>query len=142
VVVDAAHNPYSVGRMVEAAQYHLPVRGCILVWGSTAGHDLEGMVAEVVALKPSLALATRSRHPRALSPAQVAGAFRRRGVAAQEVEPVAQAVEQALALAGPADLVLGAGSIFTVAEVREQVLGIPPEVYPELGTGILSPRLT
>jgi dihydrofolate synthase/folylpolyglutamate synthase len=141
LVVDAAHNPYSMGRLREAVRRHFSGRGCILVMGTTEGHDLEGMVAEAVALQPSLVLATRSRHPRALPPGRVAEAFRRLGVAAQEVEPVSLAVEQALEQVGPHEMILGTGSIFTVAEVRERVLGIPAEVYPELQPGTLASRL-
>jgi hypothetical protein len=39
---------------------------------------------------------------------------------------------QALAQAQAGDLVLGAGSLFVAAELREAVLGIPPELYPDL----------
>jgi hypothetical protein len=39
---------------------------------------------------------------------------------------------EALEVAGPEDLVLATGSLFLAAEVREAMLGIEPELYPDL----------
>jgi folylpolyglutamate synthase/dihydropteroate synthase len=50
----------------------------------------------------------------------------------RQVENVADALEHAKAEAGPGDLILGTGSLFVAAEVREAVLGIEPELYPDL----------
>jgi hypothetical protein len=44
---------------------------------------------------------------------------------------VTKGLEQAKGMAGPGDLILATGSLFTAVEVREQLKGIPPEVYPE-----------
>ena len=35
-------------------------------------------------------------------------------------------------MASPGDLVLATGSLFVVAEAREAILGIEPEIYPDL----------
>jgi len=45
---------------------------------------------------------------------------------------VAEALGQALSLTEPGDLVLATGSLFVAAEVREAMLGIEPELYPDL----------
>jgi len=47
-------------------------------------------------------------------------------------ESITDAVAQAKELAGPTDLILGTGSLFVAAEVREVLLNIEPEVYPDL----------
>jgi folylpolyglutamate synthase/dihydropteroate synthase len=45
---------------------------------------------------------------------------------------VSEGLQQALEIAGPGDLVLATGSLFTAVEVREKLLEIPAEEYPEL----------
>ena len=65
----------------------------------------------------------------------MAAAFRRVGVEAQEAATTGDALEYALSLASEQDLVVVTGSLFVVAEAREAVLGIPPEVYPGLLPG-------
>jgi folylpolyglutamate synthase/dihydropteroate synthase len=45
---------------------------------------------------------------------------------------VGEATRYAIAQANEEDLVLVTGSLFAVAEVREELKGIPPELYPEL----------
>ena len=140
VVVDGAHNPHSMRRMTQAVRYQFGPRECILVIGVTRGHDLEGLVAEAAALKPRLVVTTGSRHPRAVPAAEVGRAFAPFGTPVQEADSVAHGMEVALAHAAPQDLILGTGSLFTVAEVREHLLNIPAELYPEPPQITLSPR--
>ena len=79
-----------------------------------------------------MVFATCSRHPRFLSSSALAAEFRAQGVSAVQTETVAEAVERALSEGGLGDLVLGTGSLFVAAEVRESMLGIEPELYPDL----------
>ena len=137
VVVDGAHNPYSIQRLVEAVQFHFQSKRCILIIGCTQGHSLEGIVEAAMALEPSKVLATRSRHPRAVAPAEIARLVSRTGVLTEELDSVADGVERAQALASKEDLILATGSLFTVAEVREHVKKIQPELYPGLDGPIL-----
>ena len=65
----------------------------------------------------------------------MAAAFRRVDVETHEVDTTGDALEHALGLASEQDLVVVTGSLFVVAEAREAVLGIPPEVYPSLLPG-------
>ena len=58
--------------------------------------------------------------------------FAQRGISAVKTASPAEALSMALDAAGSDDLVLAAGSLFVAAEVREAVLGIKPEVYPDL----------
>ena len=134
LVADGAHNPYSASRLVEALKECFEFRRLIGVVGILADKGLEG-IAQELAKGLSIAVATRSRHPRSASPATVAAAFRRVGVEAQEVDTTVDALEHALGLANEDDLVVVTGSLFVVAEAREAVLGIPPETYPRLLPG-------
>jgi folylpolyglutamate synthase/dihydropteroate synthase len=67
-----------------------------------------------------------------MPPGDIAAVFRSRGVEAVPLADTADALDAARQAARPGDLVLGTGSLFVVAEVREAVLGIKPELYPDL----------
>ncbi|MSQ40225.1 MAG: bifunctional folylpolyglutamate synthase/dihydrofolate synthase [Dehalococcoidia bacterium] len=132
VVVDGAHNPASMGRLRQAVGEDLPHRRLLLVLGVSADKDFESMVEELARLNPALVVATRSRHPRALPTSAIARPFQQRGVSVHEVAEVGEATRYAISQANEEDMVLVTGSLFAVAEAREQVKGIPPELYPEL----------
>ena len=76
--------------------------------------------------------ATASRHPRSMKPSEVASLFTGKVKTASPAPTPAGALKMALESAGAGDLVLATGSLFVAAEVREAVLGIEPEIYPEL----------
>ncbi len=58
--------------------------------------------------------------------------FAGRGIPALETANPGAALAKALELAGDGDLILATGSLFVAAEVREAMLGIEPEIYPDL----------
>jgi dihydrofolate synthase/folylpolyglutamate synthase len=132
VVADGAHNPYAVKTVGASLELYLPHFRRVLIVGLTAGHDAEGIAAELARLEPMTVIATRTRHPRSLPAAQVAEMLRAHGLNVQEAADVPQALEKARGIAGKADMVLGIGSLFIAAEMREVMKGIPPEVYPEI----------
>ena len=140
VVADGAHNPHAMRALTTAVREYFPGRSCVLVMGFSDGHHLEGVVAEAAALQPRLVIATRSRHPRAVAPRRIAEHFAQYAVPVEEVDDVGRAVDRAIELAGDDDLVLGTGSLFAVAELREHLKGIPPEVYPEMQRTITATR--
>ena len=132
VVIDGAHNPYSMRVIGESLQEYLPHHRTFLLVGLTLGHDIAGIVEQAVKLEPLIVFATQSRHPRSVPVKQVADLFRAHDVKVIEAPTVDQAAKLALAEAGRADLVLGTGSLFIAAELREVLKGIPPELYPEI----------
>ena len=136
VVADGAHNPYSAGRLRQAVLSYIPARRVILVCGVSIGHHIR-MVTELAPLS-SLAVATRSRHPRSMEASAVADAFRKHGLATWQTENVRDAVVQALEVATARDLILVTGSLFVAAEAREFLKGIVGEVYPEFQYGLSS----
>jgi dihydrofolate synthase/folylpolyglutamate synthase len=130
VVVDGAHNPYSVGRLVRAVRDLFRGQRVILIFGATSGHSARGMMAEVADLAPTV-IAVRSRHPRSAPTQTIASAAREQGLPVSfESDDVALATRRALGMAGQKDLVLGTGSLSVVAEVIEEMRGITPEIYP------------
>ena len=132
LVADGAHNVYSVAALLAALPQCFDYRRLILIAGFSRDKSVAGMV-ELLAKDQPQVIAARSRHPRSVPPAAIADLFRRNGVdPVAERDTVAAALALARELAGPEDLILAAGSLFVAAELREAVLGIEPELYPEL----------
>ncbi len=131
VVADGAHNPYSAGKLREALHQYFSYERLIYVVGLSADKNVSCVIQEL-ASGAHVAIATRSRHPRAVPPDLLADGFRAAGVEAVPVEGVEAALDYALSQAKARDLVVATGSLFVAAEAREAVLGIPPELYPSL----------
>lgn len=123
IVVDGAHNGDSARRLCQALWDYFSFNRAILVMG-VSGDKTIGAMAEELAPLTHLLIATRSQHPRAAEPEEVAAAFAAQGVTSETCPTVATALNRAHALAGPDDLICVVGSLFVVAEAREQVLGL------------------
>ena len=132
VIVDGAHNPYSMGRFVEAFTRHVDYEHPFVVFGAVSGHSALGMLEELAALDPTV-IAVQSRHPKAASVEEIAEAAQAAGVSAvMEHGGVATATRRALALAANGDAVVGTGSLSVVGEMIEELEGVKPELYPYL----------
>ena len=132
VIVDGAHNPYSMGRFVEAFTRHVDYEHPFVVFGAVSGHSALGMLEELAALNPTV-IAVQSRHPKAASVEEIAEAAQAAGVSAvMEHGGVATATRRALALAANGDAVVGTGSLSVVGEMIEELEGVKPELYPYL----------
>ena len=129
VVVDGAHNPYSIKRLVEALRDYIQFRRVFLIFGALSGHSAEGMISELAELSPAV-LAVRSRHPRSAPSSIMSGVVCGCGLSVvYQSEDVGEATRRALQMAGEGDLVLGTGSLSVSAEVTEELKGIAPELY-------------
>ena len=131
IVADGAHNLNSMETLLDSLPRYLDYRRLMLVAGFSSDKNVEDMVRRLVKAEP-VVFATASRHPRSLSSQDVSELFAKRGITAVETASPAEALSMALAAAGDGDLVLATGSLFVAAEVREAVLGIEPEIYPDL----------
>ncbi len=123
VVADGAHNGDSARRLRQALQDYFQFRRVILITGVSQDKTVADMARELAPLT-TLVIATRSGHPRAADPAMVAAGYAAAGVSTESAPSVAVALGRALALAEPGDLVCVVGSLFVVAEAREQMLGL------------------
>ena len=68
-------------------------------------------------------VATRSGHPRAMPPADVATTFRRESIPVHIEDTVAAALDRTVECSVPDSLICITGSIFLAAEARERLLG-------------------
>ena len=132
LLADGAHNPHSIGVLLRSLPEYLSYRRMTLIVGFSRDKQISEMV-DLLAQQATTVYATRSRHPRSVPPRELVAMFRDQGVASiEEIETVDEAVRLARQGAGPEDLILGTGSLFVAAELREAVLGIEPELYPDL----------
>lgn len=118
LVVDGAHNPYSVSKLGEALREYLDFERAIIIVGATADKDITGIVAGLASFA-NVVIVTRSHHPKSTPTSQLLKEFSEQGARAQVAEDVPSALEAALAMAGPRDLICATGSLFVVAEVME-----------------------
>ncbi len=120
LVVDGAHNTYSMRKLGEALRDYFRYDRLTLVLGFSGDKDVPGMVAEVVKITRDIILVA-SRHPRSVKTALLVEEFKKHGIEPRQADSVSKAVKLALASAGPNDLICAAGSVFIVAEVMEGV---------------------
>jgi dihydrofolate synthase/folylpolyglutamate synthase len=118
VVVDGAHNAYSMKRLGEALRQYFKYDKLTLILGFGGDKDIAGMVAEAVKMTGDVILVS-SRHPRSVKAEVLAEEFSRHGVMPHSAESVTKAIELALSRCNRDDLICAAGSIFVIAEVME-----------------------
>jgi dihydrofolate synthase/folylpolyglutamate synthase len=132
VVADGAHNVHSMASLLKSLSKYFDYQRLVLVVGFSRDKSVSDMV-ELLSVGNPVVFVTRSRHPRSVSPKNLAEQFHHQGITkVVETSTVAEATEQARRGAQPGDLVLATGSLFVAAEVREALLGIEPELYPDL----------
>lgn len=132
VVVDGAHNPYSINCLVKAVQEYFTFERVVLVFASLGGHNARGMLDELTALNPRVVV-VRSRHPRSGPVARLVDIVNDLGLdIAGRSETVGGGLCRAVDVAREGDLLLCTGSLSVVAEVIEEIRGIQPELYQNL----------
>jgi dihydrofolate synthase / folylpolyglutamate synthase len=118
-IYDGAHNPSGMHALMEALD--IGERPLVAVVSILDDKDAAGMLRPLLG-RAAGAVFTRSRNPRALSPATLASLAEQLGGPPSEIvaDPRA-AVVRAQELAGPGGAVLATGSIYLVADL----LGVP-----------------
>ena len=118
VIIDGAHNAYSMKRLAEALKQYFHFDRVILVLGVSSDKDIVGIVAEAASLTRDV-IVSRSRNPRSLEPNVLVSEFSKYGIIPQMAESIASGMKLALDGAKTSDLICAAGSIFVVAEAME-----------------------
>lgn len=123
VVLDGAHNPDSIRKLLRTLREVFPDRRPRFVFGSGRGHDAREMLRELQGFEVVLC---RCRHPRSLPVPDLEELARSQGVRHEATRNVAEALRTAKQ---GAELVVVCGTLFVVAEVRE-VLGLAEATDP------------
>ena len=131
-MVDGAHNPASMKLLLESLPKYLDFDQISLIVGFSGDKQIPEMVEILSSMDPRV-YATRSRHPRSVSEDAICDLFQQRGLKhVQVIGDVKSAGAIAMQEAKSNDLILATGSLFIAAELRESILGIEPEIYPDL----------
>lgn len=115
VVVDGAHNAYSMSKLVESIKSYFPKKRSLVIFGTSCDKDITGMVRQIKTLKGNI-IVTSSSHPRAASVSRLVEEFAKQGIKARVNENVSAALSEAMASAQTTGLILVTGSLFVVAE--------------------------
>jgi dihydrofolate synthase/folylpolyglutamate synthase len=144
VLADGAHNVDSMTKLNQAMGELFHRQRLVVVLGTSSDKDIAGMVEElanwagsILGLMIEHVIATKSRHPRAASPTEIAQHADLKGLKTEVIEDPAAAFTRAEEVAvslGPTSygppIVLITGSLFIVAEAREHY-GLAPDLSEE-----------
>ena len=125
IVLDGAHNPAGVNALVATLDGAFHVAGerrCVL--GMLSGRDVDDMVEPLVSLGFTEFHCCAPHSPRAVPASEVADAVRRHGGVAYEHPSGTAALAHARERSTDEDLIVVAGSLYLVAEVRGEVLRV------------------
>jgi dihydrofolate synthase/folylpolyglutamate synthase len=121
VVVDGAHNPYSMQKLAEALQSTFRYDTLILVLGISSDKNIPEMLKAICPLADEL-IVTQFSHPRSAPAETIANLIPPCTPRPRVVRNVQDAVSSAISLARRNDLVCIAGSLYLVGEARELLL--------------------
>ena len=118
IILDSAHNPAAMLSSAEAVRELFPERRILLVVGMLRDKDVVNSLRALRELGDTI-IVTQPEYNRAMSGKELAE--HARGIF-EDVKcelSIASALERALALAAPGNMILITGSLFNVAEVRD-----------------------
>jgi len=116
LLIDAAHNLDGARNLARALKSSFTYEKLILVMGMVTGHSVADVVGTLAPLADRF-YATAPDDPRAAPASAVAEVARVHCPEVAQVEPVQEAVRQALEAASKDDLVCVTGSFYTISEV-------------------------
>lgn len=122
IVADGAHNGESAEALANALREYFEWRRCFIVIGVTTDKDVRGMGFKLAKLA-ELIVCCRFRSPRSMDPYAIIQEIGFLGPAAVAEESIAEGLKTALTHANADDLVCVTGSLYVVAEAREEILG-------------------
>jgi len=115
LLIDGAHNLDGARKLADALTGRFSYKRLILVMGMVSGHSIGDVVGTLAPMADAF-IATAAGSERSASAADVAEAASMYCADVTVVEPVKDAVERALSIAGPDDLVCVAGSFYVLNE--------------------------
>ncbi|MBW1680706.1 MAG: bifunctional folylpolyglutamate synthase/dihydrofolate synthase [Deltaproteobacteria bacterium] len=115
VLVDGAHNPAAARTLARALQAGYRYRRLIMVVGIMADKDVGAILRALIAPAHHV-IYTRPAYPRAAEPETLREKAAGLGKGGEVVGDLAGALERAMGLAAPEDMVVVCGSLFTAGE--------------------------
>ena len=119
VVVDSAHNPYSAKILRQALEEWFPNQRWVLIFGAFVDKDAAGILEALLPISEYV-IVTRSNHPRAAAPVELADVVASVGRGAEISVNVSKAIRRGLAMMDPGGGLLVAGSVNLAGAAREE----------------------
>ena len=120
VIIDGGHNPQCAQALAASLRRLCGEKKLIFLIGVLADKDWQSMVGEVLPLAKYI-VAVRPESERAKDENELAAWVRAQGVPAEAHAVIGEALDAALALAGPEDTVCAYGSLYSVGELRHRL---------------------
>jgi dihydrofolate synthase/folylpolyglutamate synthase len=131
IILDGAHNPYSIEKMIHAIFEYYTFNNITIIFGASRDKDITDMVKILLENDHGKAhyIATHSRHPKNAPVNIIQNTFKHFGIDILTVDSISKSIKIAKRNSAPDDLILVTGSLFIAAEAREKILGISKENY-------------
>ena len=117
LIIDGGHNPPCAQALAASLRGLYVGKKLIFLIGVLADKDWQSMVGEVLPLAKAI-VTVRPESERAKDENELAAWVRAQGVPAEAHASIGEALDAALALAGPEDAVCAWGSLYSVGELR------------------------
>ncbi len=129
VLVDCAHNAASVEAVMRAIGQNIALDSMVVIFGCNADKDVDGML-RVLSMAADKIIFTRSTHPRAADPGELAARYREFSGRLEQTAPaLSAAMEIASKAVGREDLICITGSFYLVADAK-RLLARKPRPLP------------
>lgn len=121
VLLDGAHNPFSLRALLSSVEEIIPHEKLIVVFGASKNKDIPTML-DILSEVSDVLIATRAETPRAASPWDIANeAMELMIPRVKAVNNPLKALEIAKGLAGEGDLILVTGSFYLVGDILKEL---------------------
>ena len=117
VIIDGAHNPYSVKKLVESIRKYFTYSRAYVIFGSSIDKDVTGMGSELEGFADRVIL-TSSHHARAASVGYLQKLLKNSNLNISQGLDAVKSLSAALSMASEGDIILATGSLFLAAEVQ------------------------
>ena len=119
-ITDGAHTPESITAFLDSLDAYLKARslyytGSVVVFGASSDKDVLNMVAPLISRFDTVIL-TRSDHPRAMPPEEIAGLIKQPEKPVILTETVSRAIDEAMSRVSSAGVIAITGSLFVTGD--------------------------
>ena len=117
ILLDGAHNQAGAAALAEAAEYLLPKGKIRMIIGALADKDVEGMISEFLKITKDF-IATEPNNERRMTAGQLSDIINDRGGNCKAIPEPAEALKKALSEQEPPDVLIAAGSLYLIGQLR------------------------
>lgn len=118
LIIDSAHNPDSIRKLINTVKLIIPEKEIILIFGASEDKDINEMLHILIPHIHTL-ITTQSNHPRAIEAKMLMKSAHKLGKDGILVPSVEEAFKRALENWTEKSVIIATGSIFIAAAIRE-----------------------